>query len=151
MSEHSCMRTPEHEHASAASCQDDSMEVDGAECSMSDAAGPDAPSDRSTHVRDRRGCAPQISTRASQPLPQAESSAAARAQSELSQALPQLSASVLEQELRERNQLMFVVGASAPVASGRGRVLEYASKEAVQLGWAITQDCALAQVEISPN
>ena len=119
--------------------------VNAVDSSTSEAASVSASSGASIHDGHGRGCTPNMTTRASGPLPTAHSSAAGNATAEHSPAetaIPELSRAQLELELTERNGLMFVVGSSAPTASGRRRVLRYASNEAAQIGWQITRERA---------
>jgi hypothetical protein len=101
--------------------------------------------DSSSHVREGRGRDAKQTTRTSALSGLADPAAACGAAADTPSshlALPQLDAAELKAELTERNQLMFVVGASEPVASGRLPVLRAVTKEAVHLAWQVTSERA---------
>ena len=93
-----------------------------------------------SRMSDGRGC---ISGNVSdQAVPSSGADAAAAADDSAgsqqpSEAQPQLTAAELRTELEERQALMFVIGSSAPVASGRRAVLPFATQEAMQIAWEV--------------
>ena len=94
----------------------------------------------SSRISVGRGCVGSSHSDGVVPSSKADCSAAAddsAGSQQPSEALPQLTAAELRTELEERQALMFVIGANAPVASGRRAVLSFATQEAVQVGWEV--------------
>ena len=49
-------------------------------------------------------------------------------------------AAILKRELTARSDIMFVVGDSWPVASGRGRITKEVTKQLIHVGWEVISD-----------
>jgi hypothetical protein len=94
-------------------------------------------------MSERRGCVGSTLPDGVAPSSGAGHAAAADASAgnhQPSEAVSQLSAAELRTELEERQALMFKVDAGTPAASGRHAVLQFATQEAVQLGWEVIHD-----------